>query len=174
MKIMNSNVNNSFSMIKNDGNSSKLSTNATFIAKDIVELQHKNTQIDSVQYLQHALSKNQQAFGILSQLKVLIKEFIETSGKFDEFQQALSSTLDPLHKMHSKFSQRLKNSELTPKELLAEVENIIAELGIENKRYADKIATSLITIQNKDAVNNTKINHKKISTFNKILFNHKK
>ncbi|MGL4563026.1 MAG: hypothetical protein ACRCVW_04140 [Brevinema sp.] len=171
MKITNVSINKSFIIRKREQSQNSITNASHKLAPEMINLEKKSPQLGSIQYLQYSLTKNQQAFGLLSQLSGLIKDFVSTPHQFET---ALRSNIAQLNKTHPKYAQRLKNNEWTTQEMQSDIKNIIYEIEEENKTIKHNIAHYLVSTQNKQAINKTMFDADHIAKIKKHIINENK
>ncbi|MGL4388552.1 MAG: hypothetical protein ACRCTJ_04080 [Brevinema sp.] len=173
MKITNLSVNRPV-IIRNNKKSSDVTEQIKNISSTIeikkIELKRPHSTTESIEYLQHNLYTNQQAFGILSQLSQLIEKFIDSPK---ELEMALKSNIEQLAKTHTKYTQNLKNSELTIDKLKSEITKISDNINQDNQQNSQKILEYLVMTQNKEAAKTEKLDSQKIEHIKKHIVSEK-
>ncbi|MGL4561828.1 MAG: hypothetical protein ACRCV0_06035 [Brevinema sp.] len=168
MKITNVSINKSFIIRKREQSQNSITNASHKSASEMINLEKKSPPLGSIQYLQYAFTKNQQALGLLSQLLGLIKDFVSTPHQFEI---ALRSSIAQLNKTHPKYAQRLKNNEWTTQEMQSDIKNIVHEIKEENKTIKHNIAHYLVSTQNKQAINKTVLDANHIAKIKKYIIN---
>ncbi|MGL4394115.1 MAG: hypothetical protein ACRCS8_02705 [Brevinema sp.] len=117
--------------------------------------------LQSVEYLQHNVYKNQQGYGILTQLMKLIEQFVNNPQRMKE---AVKLSVERLSKTHPQYAQTLKNRELSIDELQAAVKNIQQQMKRDTKQNSKKILKYLVSTQNRQAASAEKLGPQRIQT----------
>lgn len=145
----------------------KTLTTKIAIQSDSTEMIPKDSQyLFNLNSLQKKYANSQNIQGLLSKIKIEIKDFHQ---KPDMYQKSIQQVANTLQKTYPKFAQRLRQVENNPMRLSNEIQSISKEIAQISKSQKKEITQYLVKEQNKDALNHIAITQQDISKLNQHI-----